>query len=98
MPKILRLFIDDDVADQNIRKKAFKIISKEKFESLIQFLEGSQLDEKLFQWKHYDEKQGEITKNLRPLFLSLDFHCDHCHSVLNSAIKLLKSTFNQKNH
>lgn len=73
VPAILYLFIDESIADSHIRSKGFEIIPKEKFKPIIDYILGATFDEDLFRWQYYDSKQNEIVKNLRSLFMCLDF-------------------------
>lgn len=94
VPKILHLFIDKSIADTEIRKKGFQIISEEKFEQVIKYISGIPLDEEPFRWAHYEKKHHEITKNIRPIFLSLDLKCSQSYCELENAIIFLKYQFN----
>ena len=96
LPKVLQLFIDKPRSDDTLREKAFKLIPKEKFPSIIEFLSGWTPDEILFRWEFFDKKQHEITKNLRPIFVVLDFECSSKLSALNDAILFMQEKFNKK--
>lgn len=96
LPKVLQLFIDDSIIEKNIRQKSFKLIPKEKFPSLIQYLSGLKLDEVNFRWEFFEEKHAEIIKNLRSLFMALDFDCPLRLSTLNDAIVFVQQQFAKK--
>ena len=96
VPNILRLFITKSITDKNIRSEGFKILPEEKFEPTINYMAGIALDEHLFRWEHYDKKQSEIVKNLRPIFMSLEFTCSPSYKNLGDAIAFLKAQFNAK--
>jgi len=96
VPKMLRLFIKKSVIDKDIRVKGLKILPKQRLEKVIDYIPGDALDEWHYRWQHYEKKQGEITKNLRLIFMSLEFQCSNTCKNLAKAIEFLKLQFSSK--
>lgn len=96
VPKILKLFIQESVDHSHIKKKGLKILPGKRLEKVIDYISGDSLDEWYFRWQHYEYKKSEIIKNLRPIFMSLDFQCSNSCNNLAEAIEFLKNQFNSK--
>jgi TnpA family transposase len=94
VPEVLRLFIEDDVDDPSVRSEGLKIMPKSEFQQVIEFISKGIVNENYFRWKHYEERQGEITKNLRPIFMGLEFKCSETRKPLSKAIDFMRENLN----
>ena len=54
-----------------------------------------ELDKKQFIWQYYAQNKATIRRNLRRLFLALDFEIDKSHPALASQVSLAKQEFRQ---
>ena len=96
VPKVMRLVIGEPTDDKTIQEKALAIAPKNRLIQLIDYIAHEKMDENCFRWEHYDQVQAEITKNLRPIFMSLDFSCGSLCNQLDKAIVFLKTQFEKQ--
>ncbi|MEO8402004.1 MAG: DUF4158 domain-containing protein [Gammaproteobacteria bacterium] len=96
IPKVMRLVIGEPADDKTIQEKALVIAPKNRLIQLIDYIANEKVDENCFRWEHYDQVKAEITKNLRPIFMSLDFSCDSPCNQLAKAIIFLKTQFEKQ--
>jgi TnpA family transposase len=96
VPKVMRLVIGEPTDDKTIQEKALAIAPKNRLIQLIDYIAHEKMDENCFRWEHYDHIQAEITKNLRPIFMSLDFTCGSPCNQLDKAIVFLKTQFEKQ--
>ena len=75
--EILDLFTDETIPEttefKNIKDKAFSILAKDKFSLVKQYLSGVQFDKTEYEWEGLLQIFPKVRKNLRPIFLCLDF-------------------------
>jgi TnpA family transposase len=76
-----------------VQEKAHKILSQEKIDLVCDFLSRKHGGRDEYRWKCYGSKQNVITKNLRPLFLAIDFDYGQGAKQLAEAAVFLKSIF-----
>jgi TnpA family transposase len=94
--KILRFYNDSSLYDNKfdyVRKKAHKILSQEKIDLICDFLSRKHGGKDEHKWNCYASKQKAITKNLRPLFMVIDFDYGQGAKQLAEAAAFLKSIF-----
>ncbi len=96
VPDVLRLFVEDVVDDLSVRTEGLKIMPKNELQQVIEFISKGIINEKHFRWKHYEERQSEITKNLRPIFMELEFKCNDINKPLSKAIDFMRETINAR--
>ena len=94
LPNVLRLFIEDDVDDLDVRSEGLKIMTQDELQQVIEFISKGIINENHFRWKHYEERQGEITKNIRPIFMGLEFKCSNISKPLSEAICFIRENIN----
>lgn len=94
--KMLKIVHDSSVAPPDIRPKCYRVISADKFDQFTKDLEAPNLDRTSYIWKYYGKENGSIKRNLRQIFLELDFS-DDSNPQLKSAIKYSKAYFRSKN-
>ena len=97
--KALAFYIDSDIEDDThfgtLRKAAFKLLDKDKFPNVIQFIAGVLFDAEKTCWDELAHLKATITTNIRPIFNTLDFGCSD--SPLLEGIQFLKDRFLNNN-
>jgi len=97
---ILRFFDDDNISDKetfgSVRKRAYKHIKKGKFSAVSDYLEGILFDYHETKWDEIAKLKPQITKNIRPIFKSLEFTSHNNQDSILTAIKFLKNYFSAK--
>jgi len=95
--KVLSLFIDDTLPDEmrfgDVKTIAFKILQKEKLRFVSQYISSGTFDEVGYEWNHYVQTSMTIKRNLRHIFLSLDFESKASQDPLIKAVAFLKEYF-----
>lgn len=99
--KALEFYIDKNISDDSpfgsVRQKAFKLLEKDKFSEVIQFIIGILFDFEQTCWDELAKLQSKITTNIRPIFKALDVACTSKHSPLLAGIQFLKKRFIDNN-
>ncbi|MBL4607358.1 MAG: DUF4158 domain-containing protein [Pseudomonadales bacterium] len=99
VPMLLNMYVDGRIRNNThigtIRNNAFDIISEENILLVIQKMENIKPDKTIFKWEYIDHHFGQVTTNLRPLLMALDFGCRD-NSILDQQIKSVKSALNLK--
>jgi TnpA family transposase len=95
--RLLGLFIDDSYEDitpyGKVRKKAFRILSKEAIKAMtVKFSELTASEQEL-RWKLYDSFNNKFRRYLRPLFLQLEFMSETYNNQWLQAIQTIKQSF-----
>jgi len=62
---------------------------------VIQKMKNIKPDKTIFKWEYIDHHFGQVTTNLRPLLMALNFGCRD-NSILDQQIKSVKSALNLK--
>jgi len=87
---ILHFFVDDSLSDStkfgNIRKKAFKVISKKEILMISQHLDENEFDLKDYEWQYTDKQSKKISNIFRKLFLAIEIECETGQSILKKQI------------
>lgn len=88
---LLSMYIDGNIANKesfgSVRKKAFKLLSKNKIKLLSKHLNESDYDIHHYEWEYIDGKLGYITKLIRSIFLTIDFEFSHLSPALLEQFK-----------
>jgi len=75
---LLGFYVDEkisgDIAFDKVRKKAFKILTREEILKVKNFLARIKSDLKKHQWEYYEQNHSRIKGILRKLFICLDFN------------------------
>lgn len=91
---ILRFFVDEKVSDSTqfgeIRKKAFKLISKDEISMISQHLDESSFDKVHYEWEYTDKKSGTIANSMRKLFLAIDIESDPDQDAMTNQLSLAR--------
>jgi TnpA family transposase len=74
---VLSLFVDESVADNayfaDVRKKAYAYLAKDRIPVVADYLRNIAFDKTAYQWKFYADLSATFKKNLRHLFIQLEF-------------------------
>jgi len=101
IPEILKLFVDDTIADDTpfvtVKKQVLDILDREKILLLTDFINDKHINETELRWQHYEEIKQQVSYNLRHLFLYMEFTAEQHHKTdpLMKACSFLKSNFSK---
>lgn len=76
-----------------MRKRAHRHVKKGKFKTISDYLCGVLFDYQEIKWNEISKLKGKITKNIRPIFKTLEFSGSDSQKNLLSAIEFLKNYF-----
>jgi len=97
--KILSLFTDENCSDDTpfslIREKAFEILERDKLSLLARYISNTGFNQTEFEWDHYQKISAKYKKNLRRLFLSINFENQSQSDPVMDAVAFLKKVFKQ---
>lgn len=88
-PKLSRL------AFKEIQKKAYKRLSKTKLKLISKYLMEQCIDKTTYEWQFYADNYRCITKNLRPVFMAIDFEYNINNAHLLSRVTFVKQALQQ---
>ncbi len=88
-PKLSRL------AFKEIQKKAYKKLSKTKLKQVSKYLMEQCIDKTAYEWQFHANNYRCITKNLRPVFMAIDFECNTNNAPLLSGVRFIKQALQQ---
>ncbi|MFT7261677.1 MAG: TnpA family transposase [Glaciecola sp.] len=74
--------ISDDMAFGDIRKKAFKLLSKDKIRLLSSHLDNNDFDTRQYEWEYIDRQTSKVKTILRSIFLGIDLEFTHVKAEL----------------
>jgi len=98
--KVLNLFMDEEIADKTpfgeVKNRAFDILEKDKFPLMAQYISGTGFDQTELEWKALEKMAPTFKKNLRPIFLSLDFTSTSQNDAFMDAVNFLKTIIAEK--
>ena len=90
--RILNLFVDDKIPDDNLRSNAFNIVSRDKFKEFARRISKPRFDKNYYIWE-FHQINAECTKrNIKPIFVNVDFACKD--PALQKAVTFLKDILN----
>lgn len=74
---VLALFLDPQISDKawfrTVRDRAFEVLPKERLGTVADMLREIAFDKAAYQWSVFDQMAATIRRNLRPVFVALDF-------------------------
>jgi Domain of unknown function (DUF4158) len=98
--KILGLFLDDGIADSTafgeIKRRAFVILEREKFQRVAELISAQSFDTAAIEWAFVASLAPVFKLNLRPLLLQLPFEGHGEDDALVEAITFLKASFEKR--
>jgi hypothetical protein len=97
--KILDLFIDENISEKiefcKVKEIAFDILEKEKFHLLSKYLSKAKFDDSEYEWDYYVELSRKFKRNLRYIFLNIDFEGQSKVNPLLQAVSFLKDSLSK---
>jgi len=97
--KILDLFVDqeipDDISFGEVKKRAFSILPEDKFSFMSSYISKTKFDETGYVWEHHQKLAKTIKKNLRPVFMNIEFESHIVDDSLIKGVIFLKEAFRQ---
>ena len=98
--KVLDLFVDqtisDDISFGEVKKQAFGILPKNKIPFMCRYISKTKFDETGYAWAHHRKFAKAIKKNLRPVFMNIDFASHIAEDPLIKGVNFLKEAFRQR--
>ncbi|WP_113608293.1 DUF4158 domain-containing protein, partial [Staphylococcus aureus] len=96
--KVLQVIIDEDISEntafKDIQKRVFSILDRPKLTELAnQILNNTKIDEKAFRWERIDTLALQFKRQIRPIFMTIDFVTTDIEDPLMDAIHFLKEVF-----
>ena len=86
---------DETMLAKALLNKIYKILPQSDLASVADFMEKVELDKKQFIWQYYSQNKATIRRNLRRLFLTLEFEIDKAHFELANQVNLAKQEIRQ---
>lgn len=93
--KMLKIVNNSTVSDADIRPCCYDIVSKDKFDEFTNKLARPDIDENSYVWAYYTEEHAAIKRNLRAIFLSLNFNLDK-NTKIKEAVEFIRDHFHSK--
>jgi TnpA family transposase len=97
--KVMNLFTDKSIPDETIfgevKNKAFCLLEEDKFPIVSKYLLDCDFDETEYEWEHYLELSSTFKRNLRYIFMNIDFEIQKQDDSHMKAILFLKDVFNK---
>jgi len=96
--KLLRTMVDKEVSPdipygKFLQEKAFAILPADQYITVADYLEGHSFDYDVCRWQFYADKAMQIKRNLRSIFLNINFTASSPNHNLLPAIDFLKDAF-----
>ncbi|HDR7494943.1 Tn3 family transposase [Bacillus cereus] len=96
--KVLQVIVDENISGQttfkNIQQRIFSILDRSKLTELAnQILDNAKIDEKAFRWERIDALALQFKRQIRPIFMMVDFVTTDMDDDLMDAIHFLKEVF-----
>lgn len=90
--KILHIYIDPKIVDEEVRNEAFSIVPEKEFPSFIKTVRNPNLKPDYYRWEYYKNHSHAIKQNIRMTFKALDFQTKS--DELKVAIDFMRIHFN----
>lgn len=99
--KVLQVIVDENISDntafKDIQKRVFSILDRPKLTELAnQILDNTKIDEKAFRWERIDTLALQFKRQIRPIFMMIDFVTTDMDDSLMDAITFLKGVFTKR--
>ncbi|MED0906624.1 DDE transposase [Bacillus cereus] len=96
--EVLQVIVDKNIADntafKDIQERVFSILDRPKLTELAnQILDNTKIDEKAFRWERIDTLALQFKRQIRPIFMMVDFVTTGTDNSLMNAITFLKEVF-----
>jgi len=91
---VLEMFVDPAILDKTrfaaVKDKAYRLLPKDRFAPVADYLRDIAFDKTGHQWKFYEELSLTIKKNLRHVFIELDFQGSGTNAPLLQAVEFFQ--------
>ncbi|EOQ01547.1 Tn3 family transposase [Bacillus pseudomycoides] len=96
--EVLQVIVDENISDntafKDIQERVFSILDRPKLTELAnQILDNTKIDEKAFRWERIDTLALQFKRQIRPIFMMVDFVTTGTDDSLMDAITFLKEVF-----
>lgn len=95
--QILGLFLDEGIADDvtfgEVKQRAFKILERDKFQQVSQYIKNQSFNDISFEWEFIATFGPTFKPHIRPLITQLSFSGHRGNEALLEAIRFLKICF-----
>jgi len=99
LSQILGLFLDesiaDDVAFSEVKRRAFAILERDKFQHVSKYLENQSFEDGVFEWEFIAAFAPTFKQHLRPLLMQISFAGHRSDDTLIEAIAFLRASFDK---
>jgi len=97
--RILDLFVDPTISGElsaaDFKKQAFGILPKDKIPFMSRYISKIKFDEVGYVWDYHKQNAATLKKNLRPVFMNIDFASHVIEDELIKGVNFLKEAFLQ---
>jgi hypothetical protein len=97
--KVLGLFVDEDIPDDTefgkVKEMAFVLMEKDKFPLMARYISRSGFNDAEYEWNHYMILAHKFKRNIRYIFLHVDFQSRNPKDPLMKAVSFLKEALRQ---
>lgn len=97
--KVLGLFVDEDIPDDTefgkVKEMAFVLMEKDKFPLMARYISRSGFNDAEYEWNHYMSLAHKFKRNIRYIFLHVDFQSRNPKDPLMKAVSFLKEALRQ---
>ncbi len=97
--QILGLFLDESIADDvtfgEVKRRAFTILDKDKFQQVSQSMQNQSFKDRALEWEFIAALAPTFKQHLRPLLMQLSFAGHRGDHALMDAMEFLKTSFNK---
>ncbi|PHB05544.1 DDE transposase [Bacillus wiedmannii] len=98
--EVLQVIVDENISDntafKDIQERVFSILDRQKLTKLAnQILDNTKIDEKTFRWERIDTLALQFKRQIRPIFMMVDFVTTGTDDSLMDAITFLKEVFSK---
>lgn len=99
--KVLQVIVDENISDntvfKGIQKRVFSILDRQKLTELAnQILDNWKIDEKALRWERIGALALQFKRQIRPIFMMVDFVTTDMDDSLMDAINFLKEVFTKR--
>jgi len=81
---------DDTLTAKDLLDKVYTILPQPDLAAVADFMSKIELDNKQFIWQYYNLNKATVRRNLRRLFLALEFEIDKAHPKLADQVSVAK--------
>ena len=95
--KILDIFVDETISDDtkfgDVKKHVFSILPQQKISFMSRYIAKTKFDEGGYIWEYHLQNAKTIKKNLRPVFMNINFESHIENDPLLDGVQFMKAAF-----